>query len=128
MKLMADEKALWFVTEVETSETVEVIEGGRSSEDVGGGFGSSAVQAVRKSLTQRVQISADELKRQIGNLLAVVGDVFDQSRAETGLLLDEVELSIEISSEGQISILGSGGKISGSGGIKLTFKRQRPTS
>jgi hypothetical protein len=103
--------------EVETSETVEVIEGG--SADVGGGFGSGAVQAVRKSLTQRVQISADELKRQIGNLLGIVGDVFDQSRAETGMMLDGVELSIEISSEGQISILGSGGKL----GIKLSFKR-----
>ena len=121
---MADEQAgLWFVTEVAASETVEVIEGGRSSEDVGGGFGSGAVQAVRKSLTQRVQISTDELKRQIGNLLAVVGDVFDQSRAEAGIVLDEVELSIEVSSEGQISILGSGGKVEGKGGIKLSFKR-----
>jgi hypothetical protein len=121
---MADEQAaLWFVTEVETSETVEVIEGGRGSEDLGGGFGSGAVQAVRKSLTQRVQISADELKRQIGNLLAVVGDAFDQTRAETGIVLEGVELSIEISSEGQISILGSGGKVEGKGGIKLSFKR-----
>ena len=121
---MADRQAgLWFVTEVAASETVEVIEGGRNSEDVGGGFGTGAVQAVRKSLTQRVQISADELKRQIGNLLTVVGDVFDQSRAETGIVLDEVELSIEISSEGQISILGSGGKVEGKGGIKLSFKR-----
>ncbi len=77
----------------------------------------------RKSLTQRVQISADDLKRQIGNLLAVVGDVFDQSCAETGLLLEQVELSIEASSEGQISILGSGGKLEGKGGIKLSFKR-----
>lgn len=121
---MGDKEAgLWFVTDVETSETVEVVEGGRSSEDVGGGFGSHAVQAVRKSLTQRVQISADDLKQQIGNLLAIVGDVFDQSRVETGLLLEEVELSIEISSEGQISILGSGGKLEGKGGIKLSFKR-----
>ena len=124
---MADEqKGLWFVTDVETSETVEVVEGGRSSEDIGGGFGSSAVQAVRKSLTQRVQISAEELKRQIGNLLSVVSDVFDQSRAETGIVLDGVELSIEISSEGQISILGSGGKLEGKGGIKLSFKRTPP--
>jgi len=124
---MADEqRGLWFVTDVETSETVEVVEGGRSSEDIGGGFGSSAVQAVRKSLTQRVQISAEELKRQIGNLLAVVSDVFDQSRGETGIELDGVELSIEISSEGQISILGSGGKLEGKGGIKLSFKRNPP--
>jgi hypothetical protein len=32
-------------------------------------------------------------------------------------------LAIEISSEGQISILGSGGKLEGKGGIKLSFKR-----
>ena len=124
---MADEqRGLWFVTDVESSETVEVVEGGRSSEDIGGRFGSSAVQAVRKSLTQRVEISAEELKRQIGNLLTVVSDVFDQSRAETGIVLDGVELSIEISSEGQISILGSGDKLEGKGGIKLSFKRTPP--
>ncbi len=121
---MADDRAgLWFVTEVETSETVGVVEGGRGSEDVGGGFGSGAVQAVRKSLTHRVQISTEELKQQIGNLIAVVGDVFDQSRRETGLSLEQVELSIEVSSEGQVSILGSGGKLEGKGGIKLSFKR-----
>jgi hypothetical protein len=116
-------ESLWFVTDVETSETVKVTEGGRGSEDTGGGFGASAVQAVRKSLTQRVQIDADDLKRQIGNLTTVVGDVFDQTRGETGLTLDEVELSIEVSSEGQVSILGTGGKLEGKGGIKLSFKR-----
>jgi hypothetical protein len=126
---MAGERgSLWFVTEVDAAETVEVVGGSRSSEDVGGGFGSALVQQTRKTLTQRVQISTEDLKREIGNLLAVVGDVFDQAQSEAGLSLEDVELSIEISSEGQISILGSGGKISGTGGIKLTFKRQRPTS
>ena len=120
--------SLWFVTEIASAETVEVAEGSRSSEDVGGGFGSSVVQQTRKSLTQRVQVNVEDLKREIGNLLGVVGDVFDQARDETGMSLEEVELSIEVSSEGQISILGSGGKIGGSGGIKLSFKRQRPTS
>jgi NTP pyrophosphatase (non-canonical NTP hydrolase) len=120
--------SLWFVTEIASAETVEVAEGSRSSEDVGGGFASSVVQQTRKSLTQRVQVNVEDLKREIGNLLGVVGDVFDQARDETGMSLEEVELSIEVSSEGQISILGSGGKIGGSGGIKLSFKRQRPTS
>lgn len=115
---------LWFVTNVETSETVKVVEGGRSSEDAGGGFGASAVEAIRKSLTQRVQISAEDLKEQISHLTAVLSDVFDQASHETALRLDEVELSIEVSSEGQISILGSGGKLEGRGGIKLSFKRK----
>lgn len=121
--MAGEHRGLWFTTETETSETVTTVEGGRGSEDVGGGFGSSAVQAVRKSLTQRVRISADELKQQIGNLLSVVGDVFDQARTDTGLSLEEVELSIEVSSEGQVSILGSGGKLEGRGGITLSFKR-----
>ena len=120
--------SLWFVTEIASAETVEVAEGSRSSEDVGGGFASSVVQQTHKSLTQRVQVNVEDLKREIGNLLGVVGDVFDQARDETGMSLEEVELSIEVSSEGQISILGSGGKIGGSGGIKLSFRRQRPTS
>jgi hypothetical protein len=118
--------SLWFVTEIGATETVEVGEGSRSSDDVGGGFGSGVVQQAHRILTQRVRIDAEDLKREIGNLLAVVGDVFDQARNETGLSLEEVELSIEVSSEGQISILGSGGKIVGSGGIKLSFKRQHP--
>jgi NTP pyrophosphatase (non-canonical NTP hydrolase) len=126
--MAGEQGSLWFVTEVEASETVEVAPGGRSGEDVGGGFGSSVVQQTRKSLTQRVQVNVEDLKREIGNLLAVVGDVFDQARSEGELSLEEVELSIEVSSEGQISILGSGGKIGGTGGIKLSFKRQRPAS
>jgi hypothetical protein len=122
---MDDENSgIWIVTEVEVNETTAAIEGGRSGEDVGGSFGAGVVQQVRKSLTQRVQISADDLKRQIGNLLTVVGDVFDQARSEAGLLLDEVELSIQINSEGHVSIFGSGGKLSGSGGIRLIFKRK----
>ena len=126
--MTAERGSLWFVTEVEAAETTEVVEGARGSEDVGGGFGSSLVQQTRKTLTQRVQISAEDLKREIGNLMAVVGEVFDHEQPEAGLSLENIELSIEISSEGQISILGSGGKISGTGGIKLTFTRQRATS
>ncbi len=119
-----NERSLWFLTEIETTETVTVAEGGRGGEDVGGGFG--VAQQTKRTLFQRVQIDAEALKREIGNLLGVVGEVFDQASSESGLALDAVELSIEISSEGQISILGSGGKVGGHGGIKLSFKRQPP--
>lgn len=121
--MSGEKRSLWFVTE---AGTVEGGEGGRGGEDVGGGFGARLAGQLRSGLVRRVEIGAEDLKREIGNLIAVVGDVFDQTRSETGLSLEEVELSIEISSEGQVSILGSGGKIGGSGGIKLQFKRQRP--
>ena len=64
--------------------------------------------------------------------LACVGVVLAGIRtpdflAGTGLALEQVELSIEISSEGQVSILGTGGKLEGKGGIKLSFKRVAAT-
>lgn len=124
--MSGEQRSLWFVTEAEPAEAAAGGAGSRSGEDVGGGFGARLAGQLRSGLTRRVEIGADDLKREIGNLIAVVGDVFDQARRETGLTLEEVELSIEISSEGQVSILGSGGKIGGSGGIKLSFKRQRP--
>jgi hypothetical protein len=120
------EGSLWFVTEIGATETIEGGEGSRNSEDVGGSFGSGVIREARRILTRRVRVDAEDLKHEIGNLIAVVGDVFDQAPTETGLSLEEVELSIEVSSEGQISILGSGGKIAGNGGIKLSFKRQHP--
>jgi hypothetical protein len=123
--MVGEQAGLWFITETEEA-TTEVLQGTRGSEDTGGGFGSGVVQQVRKSLTQRVQIGADELKQEVRNLVTVVADVFDQANAGAGLLLEDVELSIQISSQGQISILGSGGRLEGKGGIKLTFKRKPP--
>jgi hypothetical protein len=124
--MSGEKRSLWFVTEIGTVEAGDGGEGGRGGEDVGGGFGARLAGQLRGGLVRRVEIGAEDLKREIGNLIAVVGDVFNQARSEAGLSLEEVELSIEISSEGQVSILGSGGKIGGSGGIKLSFKRQRP--
>ena len=121
--MSGEKRSLWFVTE---AGTVEGGAGGRGGEDIGGGFGARLAGQLRGGLVRRVEVGAEDLKREIGNLIAVVGDVFDQAPGETGLSLQEVELSIEVSSEGKISILGSGGKIGGSGGIKLQFKRQRP--
>ena len=122
--------SLWFVTEVAISrDGRRSREGSRSSEDVGGGFGSSVVQQTRKSLdparADRCRGSEARDRESPGAWSATSST---RRGNETGMSLEEVELSIEVSSEGQISILGSGGKIGGSGGIKLSFKRQRPTS
>ncbi|WP_416669727.1 Pepco domain-containing protein [Egbenema bharatensis] len=40
--------------------------------------------------------------------------------------LDEVELSVEMNAQGQVSILGNGGSLSNRGAIKLKFKRSHP--
>ena len=90
-------------------------------DDIGGGFGS-----VLGSPFKAVRLGADALKEQMTNLLEVVQHVFDQSSSRLGLTLDEVELSVEISSEGEVRVFGSGGKVGGNGGIKLVFKRGEP--
>ncbi|TVQ19203.1 MAG: hypothetical protein EA367_12310, partial [Leptolyngbya sp. DLM2.Bin15] len=66
---------------------------------------------------------AQLVKTQMESMLAIVNDLFSQAETTTGLRLDEVELSVDISAEGQISIVGNGGKLGNSGGIKLKFTR-----
>jgi hypothetical protein len=60
-----------------------------------------------------------------------VGLVFDQAerqveqqQPERRLHLEEIELTVEVNAEGQLGILGSGGKAGGKGGIKLKFTRK----
>lgn len=115
---------LWIVTEVETTETTEVVRGERGGEDRGGGFGPPRVtEQVKTIVRQRVPLDAVALKTQMNGLLQVVSDVFDQANYQTGLRLDEVEISVEINAQGQVSIMGSGGSLSDKGAIKLKFKR-----
>jgi hypothetical protein len=103
----------------------EPSEGSRSGIDVGGSYGSVS-QKVAAILQQKVAISPQQLRQQVTGLVAVVNEVFHQAdqQAKPGMTLDEVELTVEVNAEGQIGILGNGGKASGKGGIKLKFKRQ----
>jgi hypothetical protein len=125
---MADETAqLWLITEVETTETTEVVRGERSGNDTGGGFGTPRVtEQVKTIVRQRVPLDAVALKTQMKGLLQVVSDVFDQANQQSDLQLDEVELSVEINAQGQVSILGNGGSLNNRGAIKLKFKRSNP--
>jgi len=124
---MPDDNVLWIVTETEeeVERTIEV-EGRRSGTDRGGGFGlPEPIQAIKTTVTKRTRVSLDAqaLKTQMESMLAIVNDLFSQADASTGLRLDEVELSVEISAEGQLSIVGNGGKLGNTGGIKLKFTR-----
>jgi hypothetical protein len=59
----------------------------------------------------------------MNGLLQIVSDIFNHAQQQTGLQLNEVELTVEINAEGQVSLLGSGGKLTNKGGITLKFKR-----
>ncbi len=72
-------------------------------------------------------VKVQKLEEEMGHLMQVVDRLFNrtqqQGNKKPGMQLDEIELSVEINGEGQISILGTGGKAGGKGAIKLKFKR-----
>lgn len=75
-----------------------------------------------------VPVSAEKLEKNMTSFLQVVGRLFSRAEQEakvnSGMQLDEIELSVEISGEGEVKLIGSGVKTGGKGAIKLTFKRQ----
>ncbi|MGA7937290.1 MAG: hypothetical protein WCA35_27310 [Kovacikia sp.] len=116
---MANENfTLWVITEdipVETDVT-----GGRNSDDIGGGWGRKAEDSGKK----RVPLDALALKAQMEGLIHVVGDLFTTAEAKSGMQLNEVQLSVAISADGKVNILGMGGGLANNGGITLKFARQ----
>ncbi len=127
--MMTDENELWIVAETEVVVEKEIeVEGRRSGGDRGGGFNLprqvfEAEETVVKR--DRVSVSATKVKAQMKSMIAIVNDLFDDASERTGLQLDEVELSVEINAEGNVSLLGSGGKLGSKGGMKLKFVRPK---
>jgi hypothetical protein len=107
----------------ETSQA-STVSGARDGRDVGASF-SKRVDAVTGAISKRVSLPTSKLKQQIGSLIGVLSEVFDQAEQKENarISLDEIELTVEITTEGQLGILGSGGKAGGKGGITLKFKR-----
>jgi hypothetical protein len=75
-----------------------------------------------------VKVDAQTLEQNMAHFLQVVGRLFSRAeqQANSKMQLEEIELSVEISGEGEVKLIGSGVKASGKGAIKLTFKRQEP--
>ena len=122
---MSDNSQLWFVVETEATveETVEVT-GERDGKDTGASFEPPRGTTLKTlAKRQRVSLDAQALKAQMSSMLAIMDDVFSEANSRTGLRLDAVELSVEINAEGQISIVGNGGKLGNSGGMTLKFTR-----
>ena len=80
-----------------------------------------------KAVASSVAVNAKKLEQEMNHFLSVMGKVFNRAEKEaapiSGIHLEEIELSIEISGEGKIKLLGSGAKANSKGAIKLKFKR-----
>ncbi|MCC5639700.1 hypothetical protein LC593_28520 [Nostoc sp. CHAB 5844] len=80
------------------------------------------------SKSDAVKVSAQKLEQNMTHFLQVVGRLFSRAeqQASSKMQLEEIELSVEISGEGEVKLIGSGAKASGKGAIKMTFRRQEP--
>ncbi len=108
-------KGIWIITD----ETVEV-EGSKNAIDIGANYVISNQGHRHRSL-----ISAADLKQNIGEFTDVIEQVFERADNPVAKLqLEEIELSIEISGNGRVNLLGMGAEAAAKGAVKLKFKRK----
>ncbi|GAX45690.1 hypothetical protein NIES4075_67110 [Tolypothrix sp. NIES-4075] len=119
---------IWIVTD--DTPQITVPDGTRSGTGRGGDWGEETETTGRKGVGDAVKVSAEKLEQEMSNFLQVVGRIFHraehQANANSGVQLDEIELSVEISGEGEVKLIGNGAKAGGKGAIKLKFKRVEP--
>ena len=91
-------------------------------QDVGGGFFADPIGTVQDNLRRRqITLNPDQFHQQMAGWLRVAQSAFDQVALHPHMKLQELELTLEINGEGQVSLMGTGGRVSGKGGITLRF-------
>jgi hypothetical protein len=136
-------KAIWIITEevAESSsttketytDTVTRDMGARSSDDIGGRLGSfKATEEIVVSkqkgelVITRRKVEVSKIKQEMKGFLQAMREMLDEAEEPNSKMqLDEVELSVEINGEGQVSLFGiGGGKAGGKGAMTFKFKRK----
>lgn len=71
-------------------------------------------------------VGVGRIRKNVDQAIEALKDAFSSSAGKTigDLELDEIEVGLEISSDGKVGILGIGVGVSGSSSIKVTFKRR----
>jgi hypothetical protein len=124
---MADEETIWVVTD--DTLQIEVPGGTKGGSGTGGSWGEETQTEIpgTKGVGTGVKVRVEKLEQEMTSFLQVVGRLFNraeqQAHGKSGMQLDEIELSVEISGEGEVKLVGTGGKAAGKGAIKLKFKR-----
>jgi hypothetical protein len=128
--------SIWIITEevAETSTTKEVatISGSRGSGDTGGLLGGrtteeqiTVTKEKDKVVITRRKVEVTKLKQEMRGFLQAMRECLEEAdQPDSKIRLDEVEVCVEINAEGQLSLLGTGGKVGGKGSLTFRFKRQ----
>lgn len=127
MPEIADD-TIWIV--IDDTPQITVPDGARSGIGSDYDWGDETETTGSKRARDAVKVSVEKLEQEMSHFLQVVGQMFHraelQVNAKSGIQLDEIELSVEISGEGEVKLIGNGAKAGGKGAIKLKFKRVKP--
>ena len=114
-------KGIWIITD--ETPTIEDESGAKEAWDEGATYDEEPDET--KLGRKRTLVKAEDLKQEMAEFLEVMEDIFDKAqKSPAKMQLDEIELSVEINGEGQVSLFGTGGKAGGKGAINLKFKRK----
>jgi hypothetical protein len=119
---IATPSKIWIITG--ESDRQETPTGARSSSDIGGRLGEQK-SSPEVAATERSQVDVSKLKLEMQGFLKAMREMLDEADPPSAKIrLDEVELSVEINGEGQVSLFGVGGKAGGKGAMTFKFKRK----
>ena len=115
---------IWIITG--ETQTQEIPSGARdSSRDTGGLLGDETPEVTEVVTPERKAVEVEKLKQEMKGFLQAMREMLDEADPPNSKMrLDEVELSVEINGEGQVSLFGVGGKAGGKGGMTFKFKRK----
>lgn len=115
------EQTIWIITD-------DVSQGQNSNYYRGGSF----LGNTNAPIAQGCEVSTQRLEQNLTRFLKLIGGVVSRALQKTQkqsvMELDELECSIAIDSEGEISLLATGLKTEQEGSIKLKFKRRSSNS
>ncbi|MDB9509276.1 hypothetical protein ACLB6K_23375 [Microcystis aeruginosa FACHB-524] len=119
---IATPSKIWIITG--ESDLQKTPTGARSSSDIGGRLGEQE-RSPEVAATERSQVDVSKLKLEMQGFLKAMREMLDEADPPSAKIrLDEVELSVEINGEGQVSLFGVGGKAGGKGAMTFKFKRK----
>jgi len=128
MSEIPQDDRIWIVTD-ETPQ-ISIPDGARGGSTNTRSWGDETIRenTGSKGVGDAVKVSAQTLEQNMTHFLKVVGSLFSQAeqqaKVNSKMQLDEIELSVEISADGEVKLIGSGAKAGTKGAIKLKFKRQ----
>jgi hypothetical protein len=124
-KIFMKDDVIWIVTDCPESSTNTRGERGT------GNIHEDEEPNIETGSQTRFKVKAEKLKQGVTEFLKVIGGVFREATHNAGDLggmeLDEIELMVEVNGEGQLGLLGNGGRAGGKGAITLKFKMTKST-